>query len=180
MVADIIHGDIKPDNILIFSGDGGFVAKVIDFGCSCFGSREDDLVMLSSTVHWAAPEIHDTLMTVKAAKLTDVYSYGKTCAWILFGQEMSATDFARMPFDFSEAVERQMQTRGTGWEELPDGTTLESQLIQSLRSFFEQSLVVPIERRAHDVASLPVQLESIISKCDSMCVFQFTCWQTHN
>ncbi|KAL9121918.1 MAG: hypothetical protein Q9187_001522 [Circinaria calcarea] len=73
---DIVHGDIKPDNILIFKDETGFMAKVIDFGCSCFGSRNDDLVLLSRTAQWAAPEVGTSHISIEAAKLADIYSYG--------------------------------------------------------------------------------------------------------
>lgn len=101
-----MHGDIKPDNVLVYEQDGGgLCAKVIDFGYSCFGCAETDLVKLAHTPLWQAPEWRQGPFTIKEAKLTDVYSYGKLCAWVLFGHTEPPETFAARPqFDSDDEL----------------------------------------------------------------------------
>jgi serine/threonine protein kinase len=89
VAADIIHGDIKPQNILVFRDDGGsLLAKVADFGYSCLGTRDNDVVRLPTSWPWVAPEWHQRGFYVQAAKKMDVYSFGMLCFWILFKETL--------------------------------------------------------------------------------------------
>lgn len=56
-----------------------------DFGASCFHSDDDQLVELSYTEAWKAPEVRadNTVFTLRLAKKTDVYSFGKLCDWLV-------------------------------------------------------------------------------------------------
>ena len=49
----IVHGDLKLANVLVFADEGGFVAKLSDFGCSIF---DGDSVYTGSWIY-NAPEI---------------------------------------------------------------------------------------------------------------------------
>ena len=140
--------------MLIFLETGGFVAKVIDFGCSTFGAAKDDRILVGRTVPWAAPELCDTPITIQAAMQADVYSYGKVCAWIFFGQEMSIADFARLPFNFNQAVARQMQTIETGWDELRGRPALRSLTLPLLENFFKRTLQGVTQRQDQNMGSL--------------------------
>lgn len=83
---DIIHGDLKPQNVLVFEdGQGAYVAKVIDFGYSTLFHGERDEVIMPKSVPWSAPEHHHRHFTPKCAKGMDVYSFGMLCLWFLFG-----------------------------------------------------------------------------------------------
>lgn len=85
----------------------------------------------------------------------DIYSYGKVCAWILFGQEMSIDDFARPPFDFKQAVSQQMRRMGTGWDELRDKpAVIQSMIISLLEEFFERSFQDFTRRREEKIELL--------------------------
>lgn len=158
---DIVHGDIKPNNVLIFEDKMGLVAKVIDFGCSCFGSKDDDLVSLSRTAQWAAPEISNSHMTIQAAKLTDIYSYGMVCAWIFFGQDMPVADFVTLPSDFDQAAKRLMHIMGTEPEERPDTSLMVNTSVRCMKDFFTFSFQREPERRARDIKSLLDQLDRL-------------------
>jgi serine/threonine protein kinase len=81
---DVIHGDIKPANILIFRNDlNRYVAKVADFGYSTV-VMDDGLVYLPKSVPWNAPEHHGRDFTFQRALKCDTYSFGLVCLRILF------------------------------------------------------------------------------------------------
>jgi len=89
---DIVHGDLKPENVLIFTNDSGYTAKVTDFGYSCFGASEDDVVYLPYSQRWAAPEYTATGLALRDAKKSDLYSYGLLCWYILFQKYFNDPD----------------------------------------------------------------------------------------
>src|SRR5436305_6144975 len=82
---DIIHGDIKPENVLIFESDPNrYVAKVADFGYSTRVLSDDELVNMPRTAYWVAPEWHHRGFTTAGAMKMDMYSFGMLCLWVLF------------------------------------------------------------------------------------------------
>lgn len=88
-MVDIIHGDIKPDNILVSRIGDSFLAKVTDFESSCMYNSDNDLLTLGKTVPWEAPEWHDRYLEVRKAKRMDVYSFGLLCFWTIFKDSFS-------------------------------------------------------------------------------------------
>lgn len=83
--ADILHGDLKPTNVVITNdAQGRPKAQLIDFGYSCFGSTDDDLVWLPFSPPWTAPEHEWKEYTLSAGKRMDVYSLGMTVAYLIF------------------------------------------------------------------------------------------------
>lgn len=88
---DIIHGDIKPQNVLVFRAeDGSFTGKVADFGFSTRYAREDTRLVLPWSWPWHAPEFDEyhEFTTAQALK-TDVFSFGLLCLWLLFEKSLS-------------------------------------------------------------------------------------------
>ncbi|RFU74987.1 serine threonine kinase [Trichoderma arundinaceum] len=87
----IIHGDIKPENVLVFAEEANdkVKARVTDFGYSTLhaSNSTEAQIRLPYSVPWNAPETvsdRDRLFTVHDAKLTDVYSFGMLCIWMIF------------------------------------------------------------------------------------------------
>jgi serine/threonine protein kinase len=86
MHADIIHGDIKPQNVLIFKdATSKTTVKVADFGYSTLAAGEANNICLPKSRPWNAPEHHFGEFTTHDAKKTDVYSFGMLCLWVVSG-----------------------------------------------------------------------------------------------
>ncbi|KAF8535484.1 hypothetical protein BDD12DRAFT_892616 [Trichophaea hybrida] len=81
---NVIHGDIKPQNVLVFKDATGTTFKMADFGYSTLATGETGKVLLPKSRPWNAPEHNFGEFTVGEAKKTDVYSFGMLCLWILF------------------------------------------------------------------------------------------------
>ncbi|KAM7213909.1 Protein kinase-like domain containing protein [Rhypophila decipiens] len=89
---EIIHGDIKPDNILITRDRGNrrlsiparFVAKVADFGSSqvCWKDQVKPF-NFPGTPGWTAPEHNHQGCGKKQGLAMDVYRFCLACLWLL-------------------------------------------------------------------------------------------------
>lgn len=94
----IIHGDIKPENVLIFASEAEnkINTRVTDFGYSTLHAinSSEAQIRLPFSVPWNAPETtvdRDRLFSVHDAKKTDIYSFGMLCAWVLFHNSLRST-----------------------------------------------------------------------------------------
>ena len=87
----VVHGDIKPQNLLVFKGavTGRVTVRVADFGYSTLTMGESGKVLLPKSRPWNAPEHHFGGFKAHEAKKMDVYSFGMLCLWILFGSCLS-------------------------------------------------------------------------------------------
>lgn len=82
---NLIHGDIKPENILMFHVNGHWVAKIADFG----GGIDVDSGRLQGrgSIGWRAPEMwEDSDIDSNLLSKVDSYSYG-LLLWSLFLRE---------------------------------------------------------------------------------------------
>lgn len=88
----IIHGDIKPANVLTFEDEdkSRIVAKVADFGFATCFLGQNDLIKMPDIGTWNAPEYHARAFRPEQAKQMDVYSFGLLCFWLLFKAASSA------------------------------------------------------------------------------------------
>ena len=87
----MIHGDIKPQNVLVFKdATGKTEVKVADFGYSTLATDDEGTAYLPKSRPWNTPEHHFGEFTAAEAKKTDVYSFGMLCLWVLFGNNLSA------------------------------------------------------------------------------------------
>ncbi|KAL8784164.1 MAG: hypothetical protein Q9213_004138 [Squamulea squamosa] len=80
----IVHGDIKPENVLIFeTKSGSYVAKVADFGYSTQYAETSDLIHMPRSKPWHAPEWHHRGFTPTQARQMDAFSFGMVVLWTL-------------------------------------------------------------------------------------------------
>ena len=79
----IIHGDLKPANILIYPTQTRFTAKLTDFGYSALYTNDGDHNCLPKSSGWTGPEWHRRGFKFADAVKMDIYSFGMVCAWIL-------------------------------------------------------------------------------------------------
>lgn len=71
---DIVHGDLKCENILLFSHAGSYTAKLADFGHSVT-ELEDHDGLQANTPPWNAPEDNGDLNFI-GLKAADIYGLG--------------------------------------------------------------------------------------------------------
>ncbi|KAH8589486.1 kinase-like domain-containing protein [Bisporella sp. PMI_857] len=86
----IIHGDVNPENILVFKdGTGAYTAKVTNFGYSTKFENEDEFFHVLKSSPWSAPEhVRDKFTPAQTQKM-DVFSFAMLCLWVVFEQYLS-------------------------------------------------------------------------------------------
>lgn len=73
---NIIHCDIKPNNVLVTDIDGSATVKIIDFGISQFEDQQESYHEISGTPAYLAPEVLSNKGTAVTDSRRDVYALG--------------------------------------------------------------------------------------------------------
>ena len=167
----MIHGDIKPQNVLVFKdATSKTIVKVADFGYSTLTACEVAKVLLPKSRPWNAPEHHFGEFKVSEAKKTDVYSVGILCLWVLFGYNLSHIP-SHNTKSVAEVISFEASTGPrTSLEQLKDADNLQhyaGQLIDSislprlnaehtiyLKEFFSLTVSLNPEKRTSDLGKL--------------------------
>jgi serine/threonine protein kinase len=114
----ILHRDVKPANILVRPELKGWEVRLIDFGlamrASATGStRRSSLERtllgssIAGTLEYAAPEQMGKLKGVAVGTYSDVYGFGKTCCFALFGTaQPTFQHWQKIPRDLADLIGR--------------------------------------------------------------------------
>jgi serine/threonine protein kinase len=89
-----VHGDIKPENVLVFKEKSGrYSARVIDFGYSTRYINDKQQLALPISEPWNAPENNgrQRWWTPSQAVNADLFCFGMLCLWLLFENGFSGT-----------------------------------------------------------------------------------------
>jgi formylglycine-generating enzyme required for sulfatase activity/tRNA A-37 threonylcarbamoyl transferase component Bud32 len=94
----VLHRDVKPANLLVRKSTNGWEVRLIDFGLSLRRSLVQSTMARASTnnrsmvgsavagtLHYAAPEQLDKGSSRRVGPHSDVYGFGRTCLYALFG-----------------------------------------------------------------------------------------------
>ena len=75
---DVIHGDLKPGNVLLYVHAGRLMAKLSDFGFAATDKVERGRRrQMGGTPGWMAPEVENNIaLSFRAMRLADCYSLG--------------------------------------------------------------------------------------------------------
>ena len=81
-----MHGDVKPGNILVARDieRDDMSISLADFGFARFAASDDELVKVTRSEPWEAPEWSHREFTLSDAKKMDMYSFGLVCLWLFF------------------------------------------------------------------------------------------------
>jgi len=156
----IVHGDIKCENVLIFKGHGGLTAKLIDFGFSCFGTSESELVRVAHTKPWQAPEHGEQFFPFSSARRMDVYSFGMFVCRTMLSNQLPTTvgKFSRSlgPNECEELLEQMRNLKSSSKfldiviEALYASESIEPTYQKDLECIFQMTLQHAPDLRAPD------------------------------
>jgi serine/threonine protein kinase len=188
--SDLIHGDIKPKNILVFTdSDGKPFPKLADFG---FSLQETDIaIKLPVSKGWNAPEVTYAYpdMSFQQAQKADIYSCGLLALWLLAHVIRCGTHLASHPNGHSATPTRPLVGRDLqpAWYEIaadvhlhgPAASGVTKSLdeianvttptcIKAMSAYFDSSLAVNPEERAQNclqllgVLQLPMSVRTML------------------
>ncbi|KAJ9648632.1 hypothetical protein H2199_001487 [Coniosporium tulheliwenetii] len=104
--SQIVHGDLKLLNVLVYSkDDGGYTAKLSDFGGALLDTP-DSYLEPTGTPPWTAPEYH-TERPREELLLSDVYALGLLfwCIMLHGADPFADKEIFKLPFDREKALD---------------------------------------------------------------------------
>ncbi|KAI0966952.1 hypothetical protein F4678DRAFT_447808 [Xylaria arbuscula] len=187
-VNGIVHGDISPDNILVFESldkPNPYHARISDFGCSTCITTPLDQIKVAVKYPWTAPEVHHRGLPVHDAMKSDIYSFTLLVLWSLFSEELGEQGRKREPgsqipgqlrdqapglFQYNSSLDSigRAKARGclssTANELIEQKVTLFPSTKILLRNFFYKNLNPDVQVRAQDMTTLLVDLKIDMNK----------------
>jgi serine/threonine protein kinase len=153
-----MHGDIKPQNVLVFDGEEGkgeYLAKVADFGYSGMLMVDAVRVTVHGTEGWAAPEYTKGMSAdFEAARRIDVFSLGWLCLWLLF-YNRSENETGGTTSDFLAHRRSKTSLVDIASEHIESSEGIDDETRKNLTSFFQRSL-------QHDPALRVVDCQTLL------------------
>jgi serine/threonine protein kinase len=181
MFVDIVHGDIKPDNVLIFQNAGGIIyAKVADFGYIALFVEDDEILKIPMTQPWVDPNWDPLGHTFEEAVNMDIFSLGLVCLYIVFTSELECLISTSSTISKSDAIRNLLfqwkNEDSIHWNVdrlLESSSDIDPSDRSLLRKFFDQTLSRSQKKRANKVAELLKLLFSLkllgsLNSSDSM------------
>jgi serine/threonine protein kinase len=146
----IIHGDLKPRNILVFKDSDGYVAKVADFGYSTVVAN-DGWIDMPYSKYWSAPEQHHRGFRLTDAMKMDAYSFGMLCLWLMF---YNTIEYPDRNFLNDLESEDKLPPLALAHQLIMTTTGLDDKWQSNLRQVFNLTLVHDQGRRCSDFVHL--------------------------
>lgn len=181
----IIHGDLKPQNVLIYGphqptkGDDDseldeYVAKVADFGYSTFieahrGEPSADCVELPWSPPWNAPEVNidNHVFTYPEARATDMYSLGLICLWFLFLQPAYSTANVQVVYDLMRSMKEAGKVKELAANHVDNSTSMNLSTRLTMGAFFHWTLADDPRDRRGDLQDFLNRLNEHITEMHS-------------
>ncbi|HEY0787044.1 MAG TPA: serine/threonine-protein kinase, partial [Thermoanaerobaculia bacterium] len=149
--AGVIHGDIKPENVMV-RRDGH--VKVLDFGVArLVRSSEKSTAPFEGTIHYVAPEI---LLGAKPGERSDIFSFGVLLYELLGGEP---------PFDGATTEETRTAILNKEPKRL---RRLNRQVPASLEAVVERALTKDPGARYQSASRMLVDLQRVRRELDAI------------
>jgi len=166
-------GDERKDQ----QGDADeYVAKLADFGYStCTKMKTNTLgsgsVVLPWSPPWNAPEVNadNHTLSIAEARLSDVFSVGVTCLWLLFmdNPPKEFADSSNRGYNWLSVLKEERKLKVFALERLDGCTNLTSPEKNAMKTFFELTLSLDSCERSTDLHHLLTLLVSEDEKTQS-------------
>ena len=158
----IVHGDIKPSNVLLTNDDNGeLVAKLADFGHSVIARDKSDSYRLPLSDPWTAPERHYRDHSFAQVRKMDFYSFALVCLW-LFMNPSSASSPSRAALLAIQEYKK-LGSLETEAINVVDSLDADTDLKQGLKKLFQKTLNRESRKSIRNIAGLIPYLDP--NKC---------------
>jgi serine/threonine protein kinase len=154
----VLHRDVKPANLLVRPVADGLRIQLIDFGLALSQEAVRQTTRaagtlagagLAGTLDYAAPEQLGRLPGVRVTPASDVYGFGKTCCFALFGTPQPLLKhWQQVPASVADLL-------GLCLNEAPDERPVDFEVVLKILDRVERSGVCPGVSQARPLAGTP-------------------------